>query len=99
MVWSVAVVSLHARPAQSLAGSGAVGDHEAGECFEFPELFHVSLSPDAPGDSQGPPVKECFSHAFPERVYTPYSRGKRKRKAIKKNSEVLNSGSQELTAL
>ena len=84
MVWSVAVVSLHARPVQRLAVSGAVGEHQAGECFEFLELFHVSLSPAAPGDSQGPPVKECDSHAFPKRVYTPYSRGKRKRKAINK---------------
>lgn len=42
MVRSVAVVSLHARPAQRLVVSGAVGDHQAGECFEFPEcsMYH-----------------------------------------------------------
>lgn len=66
VVWSVAVVSLHARPAQGSAVSGAIGDPQAGECFEFTELCNASLSPDAPGDNQGSPVKESLSHTFPE---------------------------------
>lgn len=47
---------------------GAIGDPHAGECFEFPESFHVSLSLDAPWEVMG----------FPETVCSPYLRKKNK---------------------
>lgn len=53
LLWSACMFSL---PAGS-AISGAAGDLLAGEYFEFPELSNASVSPDAPWDNQGPPVK------------------------------------------
>lgn len=58
---------------EGLTVSGAIGDPLAGECFEFLELFDVSLSLDAPWEVIG----------LPERVYTPYFRKKIKRRAIR----------------
>lgn len=57
---------------KGLTVSGALGDPVAGECFEFLELFDVSLSLDAPWEVI----------RLPERVYDPYFRKKIKRRAI-----------------
>lgn len=80
--WSVPVVSLHARPAQSLSHVWSWWGSSSRRMLWIPWIVpmyhchqtHLGIVRD--------PVKEGASHALPEGVYTPYLREKIKRKAI-----------------
>lgn len=72
-VWYVLSLRLACMPGlpKSLTVSGAGGETHAGECFEFSELFNLSLSLEASWEVMD----------FPKRVYTHYSREKNKKES------------------